>query len=125
MSERDRSTLWGATALLAAFLTGVGVGVLASDDADATSAAPAPALFDDLDLTADQRAHVDSVLAATRAETNAVLEETRLELTTIATEALDGIDPVLTPGQIERVRERIRSHGTTAVGLGADTGGMR
>ncbi len=51
---------------------------------------------------------MDSVLEATRSASGEVLEETRLELTTIATDALQAIDRVLTPEQIEAVRARIR-----------------
>ncbi len=103
--------LAGAAALAVAFLTGLGVGSLGSDDPPPEPPGPTRALFEDLGLTGDQQAHVDSVLAATQARTGEVLEETRVELTAIATEALDAIDRVLTPEQIETVRARIRAAG--------------
>ena len=105
----DRRTMVvGAAALLVAFAAGIGAGTLLTEDADRTPSTPPPALFDGLGLTADQQAHVDSVLAATEERANAVLEETRLDLTTLATDALEAIDRVLTPEQIDTVRTRIR-----------------
>jgi hypothetical protein len=99
----------GAVALLVAFLAGLGTGALVFDEPVSEPSIPTAALFDDLGLTAEQTAHVDSVLAATRSSTGEVLEETRLELTTIANEALQAIDRVLTPEQIETVRARIEA----------------
>lgn len=113
MTERapaDRPALLGALALLVVFLAGVGVGVLVSGDdpAPTTRRAAPPALFEDLELTAEQRAHVDSVLTATERATDAVLDDARVELTTRATDALRAIETVLTSDQIETVRGRIR-----------------
>ncbi len=84
------------------------MGVLLSDEpADPAPAPPSPALFEDLDLTADQQAVVDSVLAATRTATAASLEDARRALTTQAVDALRAIEAVLEPAQIETLKARI------------------
>lgn len=114
-----RTTLLGALAVVVAFLTGVGVGALVfGDDPEppTTRRAPPPALFEGLDLTAEQRAHVDSVVAAAGRTTDAILDDARVELTARATAALRAIEIELTPEQIQTVRERIRHRRTTGAG---------
>lgn len=111
----DRATgraVWlGALALAVAFVAGIGVGTLISDRPAAGPAPdpPSAALFDDLGLTADQQAVVDSVLAATRTATAASLGDTRRELTTRAVAALRAIEAVLDPDQIETLKARIEA----------------
>lgn len=106
-----RATLLGALAILAAFGVGFGTATLVPEDAARAPAAhgPPPALFEDLELTADQRAVVDSVLSATRASTARALEETRMELTAQAVEAIRAIEAVLDPAQIETLKARIEA----------------
>lgn len=107
--SRDRRTVvTGVVALLVAFAAGMGAGTLLTEDAERAPSTPPPALFDGLGLTAEQEAHVDSVLAVTEERTAALLEETRLDLTARATDALEAIDRALTPEQIDTVRARIR-----------------
>lgn len=114
-----RTALLGALALGVALLTGVGVGALVfGDDPEppTTRQAPPPALFEDLALTEEQRAHVDSVVAAAGRATDAILDDARVELTARATEALRAIEIELTPEQIATVRERIRDRQTAGAG---------
>ncbi|MFO7895033.1 MAG: hypothetical protein R6U63_15070 [Longimicrobiales bacterium] len=114
-----RAALLGALALGVAFLAGVGVGALVfGDDPEPLTPrqAPPPALFEDLDLSAEQRAHVDSVLTAAGRATDAILDDARVELTAQATEALRAIEVELTPEQIETVKDRIRHRRTAGAG---------
>lgn len=114
-----RTALFGALALMVAFLTGVGVGALVfGDDPEppTTRQTPRPALFEGLDLTAKQQAHVDSVLAAAGRATDAILDDARVELTARATETLRAIEIQLTPEQIETVKDRIRHRRTPGAG---------
>lgn len=123
MSEPEREPTEGATGravwlsaltVAVAFVAGIGVGTLVSDRpaAGPPPGPPSPALFEALELTADQQAVVDSVLAATRTATAASLEDTRRELTTQAVEALRAIEAVLDPDQIETLKTRIEARQT-------------
>ena len=109
MSRARDPALWGAVALVAAFGAGMGVGELLLDGED-TDASPPPsaALFDGLDLTADQQTAVDSILTDLRFRTDSVIDATREPLTRAAREAQDGIEAVLSPEQAALVRERMR-----------------
>lgn len=116
----SRPLLMGLATVLVAFLAGLGVGTLRTDEPAPPPPVPAPGLFDDLDLTPDQQARIDSVVAATRAAADQVLESTRGDLTALATDALNAIDEVLTEEQIETVRSRIENRPPVRLEMGGE-----
>lgn len=116
MSASPRRTVLGAVTVLVAFTVGVGVGALlfrpALENVEETVRMSAPpALFEGLDLTAEQQARVDSVMAAMRRSTDSLMDETRGDMVERATRARRAIEDVLTPEQAERLQERFETLG--------------
>jgi hypothetical protein len=103
-----------------AFAVGLGTGYLLfggqPEDVEVTKVAiTPPALFEGLDLTADQEAAVDSILGAMRSSTDSLMDEARLDLTGRALRARAAIERVLTPEQAARLEERFETLGPTMV----------
>ncbi|MGH7476272.1 MAG: hypothetical protein ACRELD_08280 [Longimicrobiales bacterium] len=120
MRSPRRARLLGAAILSAAFLVGGLVGATVTRAVSATEGAPQPRserperndrgpdLFDQLELTPEQRVRVDSILERRRAQMEAFWDSHRSQVRGIYDSTRLEIRAVLTPAQRE-VEERIRA----------------
>lgn len=80
-------------------------------------------LTKELDLSEDQRASVESLLAAQQNRTREIMRRVRPEIDSIATETRDELREILTPAQWSRFEEMRRERRGPGRGPGSRRGG--